>query len=130
MGLGKWKILIALLAFVGTIQSQSILLTSKQFDFYAKALIERNGLNDSLQECKEELQEYRTMVSNLEIKNTGTETALFDTAKLNNDCEIKETQSKDTIERKNKFLRISRKIIIACSAVIIAEAGMIYILSR
>lgn len=107
-----------------------ILLTNKQFDLLAKTAIIKEAVQDSLRECKIELQECNRQVSILEIKNTGTEFALDKTTQLSDNWRLSYSVLGDKYDKKVKWLKRAGKVIVACVVAIVVETVVIYALVR
>lgn len=103
-----------------------ILLTNNQFDLLAKTAVVKIALQDSLQECKEELRECNRMVSNLELKNTGTELALSRSGQIADNYRLTHAMLQQKYDKIKRWLTFAKKVIVVCVAVIVGETIILY----
>lgn len=106
--------------------SGQILLTNNQFDLLAKTAIVKEAVQDSLRECKVELRECEQMVSNLEIKNTGTEFALAREGQIKDNYRLSLGILQGKYDKKSRLLKFFIKATVVCVGIIVVETVIIY----
>lgn len=133
----KSKTLLSILAIVFAIQcaGQTICrngycMSYQEYDFYADALVERNGLLqiDSMQrqtiiELKQQLDLF--MVADKTHQAAAESSAIYIDSLKDNNADLQ-----NRIDRKTKWNKVYKKIIVGAVVIIVAETSALYLILR
>lgn len=105
-------------------------MSYQEYDFYADALVERNGLLivDSLQrQVISELRQQNDLCgsANRTLQASAESSAIYITSLKDNNADL-QSQNK----RKSKWIKIYKKIIAGAIVIIVAETGALYLMLR